>query len=193
MEIENVEIYGLNESIRAAKFPMSTDTLRLNTGITDGIRKLAQSAIGAGHDNWLNGVVVQFDATAPNKWWTEAQRYHFLDFVSSQSTMHRIAQFDLKSSYDEHTDPRMVEIMEELVRRYNETKEEEDYLCVLYSNPCGMLLTARMTTNYRQLKTIYRQRRFHRLPDWRVFCGWVESLPMSELITGEQKGEHNEY
>jgi len=48
-------------------------------------------------------------------------------------------------------------------------------------------LTARMTTNYRQLKTIYAQRRNHLLPDWQMFCDWIETLPYSELITGKKK------
>ena len=61
----------------------------------------------------------------------------------------------------------------------------ERYLQILYSNPCGFRLTARMTTNYRQLKTIYLQRRTHRLPEWRAFCAWIETLPYSEFITGK--------
>ena len=80
--------------------------------MTKGILALAQSAKGSGHDNWLGGVVVQFDLTFTVKAWTEAERYHFLDFVSSQSTMHRIARFDLRGQYDSHTDPRVVEIMD---------------------------------------------------------------------------------
>ena len=40
-----------------------------------------------------------------------------------------------------------------------------------------------MTTNYRQLKTIYCQRRTHRLPEWRVFCEWIETLPYADFIT----------
>ena len=59
------------------------------------------------------------------------------------------------------------------------------YLEILYSNPCGFILTARMTTNYRQLKTIYAQRKNHRLPEWRELCKWIETLPYAkELITG---------
>ena len=57
------------------------------------------------------------------------------------------------------------------------------YLEILYSNPAGFRMTARMTTNYRQLKTIYRQRKTHRLPEWRAFCEWIETLPNSEFIT----------
>ena len=181
--VSNAAVYGLEESIVRAKFPMATDVAALNSDMTKGILALAQSTKGSGHDNWLNGVVVQFDLTFTVKAWTEAERYHFLDFVSSQSTMHRIARFDLDNQYDPHTDPRVVEIMKELVAKYNETQDPEDYLRLLMTNPCGFKLTAGMTTNYRQLKTIYAQRRTHRLPEWRQFCAWVETLPYAaELI-----------
>ena len=183
--ITNTKVYGLDESIIRAKYPMSVDISTLNSDVTKGILALAGCEKGTGHDNWLNGVVVQFDLTYTVKAWTEAERSHFLDFVSSQSTMHRIAQFDLDKQYDEHTDPRIIAIVKELADKYNETKDPEDYLRLLMSNPCGFQLTAGMTTNYRQLKTIYAQRRTHRLPEWREFCAWIETLPYAkEFITG---------
>ena len=101
MKIENVQVYGLNESIRRAKFPMSIDTSSLNSDLTKGIEALAKSKQGEGHDQWLTGVVVQFDLTFTIKAWTEAERYHFLDFVSSQSTMHRVSQMDVRNQCNE--------------------------------------------------------------------------------------------
>lgn len=99
--------------------------------------------------------------------------------------MHRITQFDLENQYSPYTDARAIALMEELVETYNETKDPEDYLRCLYTNPCGFKLMAGMTTNYRQLKTIYGQRKNHRLPEWREFCKWIETLPMAnELICG---------
>jgi hypothetical protein len=56
------------------------------------------------------------------------------------------------------------------------------YLEILYTNPAGFTLTARMTTNYRCLKNIYIQRKNHRLPEWRAFCKWIESLPYFEEL-----------
>lgn len=181
--ITNTKVYGLDESIKRAKYPMAVNVYDLNMDITKGIVALATSQKGEGHDNWLNGVVVQFDLEYTVKAWTEAERYHFLDFVSSQSTMHRIARFDLDNQYSEYTDKRTIEVVKELVAKYNETKDPEDYLRILYSNPCGFKLIAGMTTNYRQLKTIYAQRKNHRLPEWREFCKWIETLPKSRLIT----------
>jgi len=186
--VHNAEVYGLEESIRAAKFPMAVDVSKITTELTPGIKALAQSPIGEGHDNALLGIVVQFDLTATNKFWVEMERYHFADIISSQSTMHRITKFDLDKSYISYVDPRMIEIMKEKIAEYNDSSPDRKqylYLGILYSNPAGFRLTARMTTNYRQLKTIYRQRKEHRLPEWKCLCRWIESLPMSELITGE--------
>lgn len=189
--VSNAQVYGLEESIKRAKYPMAVNTEALNSEVTNGIKKLAQCAKGTGHDQFLTGIIVQFDLTFTVKVWTEAERYSFLDFISSQSTMHRITKFDLDKAYIDYVDPRMIEIMKEKVAFYNGIPEDlsatraEAYLKVLYSNPCGMKLTAGMTTNYRQLKTIYAQRKTHRLPEWRAFCDWIETLPMAqELIIG---------
>ena len=154
----------------------------------------------------LTGIIAQFDLTFSNKAWVEAERYHFFDFVSSQSTMHRITKFDLDKAYNEYVDKRIVDIMKEKVDAYNSLcdstqvfanieginediaeKKKRMYLEILYSNPAGFELTAGMTTNYRQLKTIYAQRKDHRLPEWREFCRWIETLPHSELIIGEKE------
>ena len=202
--VSNAKVYGLEDSIRRAKFPMSVNINTLSTEITPGIKKLAQAERGSGHDNWLKGVVVQFDLTFTNKAWPEAERYHWFDFVSSQSTMHRITKFDLDKAYIDYVDKRIIDIMKEKVEAYNnlcsqplpascteldalEESKKEKYLEILYSNPAGFRLTAGMTTNYLQLKTIYAQRKNHRLPEWRYFCKWIETLPMSELITGGSK------
>lgn len=187
--VSNVSVFGMENAVRGSKFPMAVDLEELNGEITNRTNSLATSERGSGHDNFLNGIIVQFDLTFTVKAWTEAERYHFFDFISSQSTMHRISKFDLDDKYSEYTDKRMIAIMNELKDRYNETQNPEDYLRLLYSNPCGFKLTAAMTTNYRQLKTIYAQRKNHRLPEWRSFCAWIETLPHSEWITGKKVEE----
>ena len=177
MIVSEVEVYGLKNSVKASKYPMSVDIESLDGGMTERVKSLGRAMPGSGHDQFLTGIIVQFDLKFTVKAWTEAERYHFFDFVSSQSTMHRITEFDLDDAYIEYVDPRMIEIMKEKVDAYKADPSMENYLKVLYSNPTGFRLTARMTTNYRQLKTIYHQRRYHRLPEWRDFCSWIESLP----------------
>lgn len=185
--VTNDMVYGIEYTFKASKYPMSVDPDSLNCEYTDTIQKLGRSRKGEGHDNFLCGIVVQFDLTFTVKAWTEAERYHFFEIVSSQSTMHRITKFDLDEAYIEYVDERIVDIMKEKVADYNACEDDElrkqKYLEILYSNPCGMKLTARITTNYRQLKTIYAQRRTHRLPEWQAFCKWIEKLPYANLIT----------
>lgn len=113
--------------------------------------------------------------------------------------MHRITKFNLNIQYNEYVDKRIVKIMKSKVKEYNllvdtyesvkntATKEYLDelnnrltnlYLEILYSNPAGFILTARITTNYRCIKNIYGQRYNHRLPEWREFCEYMkENLP----------------
>ena len=192
--IKKVKVFGLDDSIRASKFPKATDIEKCSSTITNKTKALGIADTGSGHDNFLKGIIVQFDLTFTIKAWTEAERYHFFEFVSSQSTMHCITKFDIPSQCSEYVDPRIISILQEKVDFYNKIEDKttdeakEAYLDVLYNVPVGFKLTARMSTNYQQLKTIYYQRRNHRLPEWKAFCKWIESLPeFKSLILGEDK------
>ena len=188
--VSKAVVYGLNESIARAKYPMSVNIENLNDDLSPGIIALAKSGTGEAHDQFLTGITVQFDLTFSNKAWVEAERYRFLYFISSQSTIHRMAKFNLETSYNEYVDKRIITLMQDILAEYNaetdEKKKKELYLKLLYSNPSGFKITAGMTTNYRQLKTIYKQRKNHKLPEWRAFCKWMETLPLSEFITGAE-------
>ena len=188
--ISNVEVYGLKQSIKRAKYPKSVDISLLNDDLTNGIKALGNSDKGEGHDNFLNGIIVQFDLTFTIKAWTEEERYHFIDFISSQSTMHCVAKFDIEKQCISYVTQNTINEVNRLKNIYNENQTLENYLTLLYNIPVGFKLTAGMTTNYRQLKTIYSQRKTHRLPEWREFCAWIETLPMfKELCLG---GDSNE-
>ena len=210
--VSNVKIYDLEESIIASGYPMRTTAEMREVEDKDLRRgnKLVEATLGGNtaHHQFLTGIRVNFDMTFTNKGWVEAERYRFLEFVSSQSTMHRITKFDLDTAYVEYVDPRIIEIMKEKVSDYNqinsiklkdkelEKKREsllaELYLKILYSNPAGFKITARMTTNYRCLRNIYIQRRNHRLPEWRAFCKWIETLPYADIFLtniGEDEDE----
>mgnify|MGYP001622892318 FL=1 len=200
--ISNLNIFGIADSMWASGYPMSTEIGDLDEpsqsltyyclykyykdsqdkaiqNAAARAERLGRSPLGSGHDNYLNGIVAQFDLTFTIKAWTEAERYHFFDFVSSQSTMHRLQKMDVAESCIKYVDGRVTDVVEELVRKYNENPTLENRLKMLYSCPTGLKLTARMTTNYRQLKTIYHQRKNHTLPEWRRFCQQlVDEFPM---------------
>lgn len=176
-KVELIGIYGLEHSVKGSKFPMSTDVSLLNDEITTTVDKLASSPIGSGHDNFLNGITVIFDLTFSNKAWVEAERYTFLNFISSQSTMHKISQFDIRNTCNKYVTETTLTECEKLLYAYKLNPTPQNYLRLLYNIPSGFELTARMTTNYRCLKNIYNQRRNHRLPDWQIFCDWCETLP----------------
>ena len=40
--------------------------------------------------------------------------------------------------------------------------------------------------NYEVLANMYKSRKNHKLDEWRQFCRWIEALPFSFLITGEE-------
>ena len=198
-KITNTEVYGLERAIRTAKYPKAVDIDRLNADLTPGIKACLTCPTGEGHDNALKGIIVQFDLTFSNKAWVEAERYHFLDFISSQSTMHKLNKFKIADQCNVYVDQRVIDVLQELVDEYNGLLERQKNgenvsieaiktarLKMLYNTPSGFELTAGMTTNYQQLKTIYQQRRHHALPDWQVFCDWIETLPRFMELTQKE-------
>ncbi len=188
--VSNVRVYGLDEAIRAAKYPKAVKLNGLTDELTKGIKACLNCPTGEGHDNALNGIIVQFDLTFSEKAWVELQRYHFIDFVSSCSTMHKLQNMNPKDCCNRYVDPRCIDILNKKINEYNRLiKARKDGISItddvvkearlemLYNIPSGFELTAAMTTNYRQLKTIYQQRRNHALPDWKCFCDFCEGLP----------------
>lgn len=183
--VNNVEVFGLERSFKESKYPMSVATEECRGEYTKTIERLAKSPKGSAHDNFLKGILVRFDLTFTVKAWTEAERYHWFEIVSSQSTMHRISEMNYDECMIEYVTENTVNEMKRLLETYNENPTSENYLMLLYNCPVGIKLTAGMSTNYQQLKTIYAQRKNHKLPEWRTFCECIKTLPYSELITGD--------
>ena len=193
MNISNWNVYNLENAIRASKYPMSSDVDKLNSDITDTVKKLGSQPRGSAHDNFLHGILVSFDLTCSNKMWVEFERYHFMDIVSGQSTMHRIARLlEGDAPFNDYVDPVIKHRVFEMAKEYNNNQTPENYLKLLYSIPSGLELTDHIVTNYGQLKTMWYQRHNHRLPEWRVFCDWILTLPRFCELTGIKEGEVNE-
>lgn len=74
-----------------------------------------------------------------------------------------------------------------LAKMFNETKEKKYWRAIIELLPMGFHLTANVMLNYEVLANMYHSRKNHKLDEWREFCKWIEALPYSELITGEEK------
>lgn len=196
--ITNIKIYDLPETLVASGYAMiegySEEAVKgevaqilldhMDDNLTENrhykrAMKLTKAPLNSGHVSWAKGVVVSMDITFTNKAWIELQRYHFIDIITSMSTMHRISKFELEEAFNEYTDPIIIHHLKYLQKDYNENPTKENYLKLLYSTPSGLQMTGRVTTNYLQLMNIYQQRRTHRLPEWRYFCQQLlEELPL---------------
>ena len=190
--IGKTEVYGLDFAIKASGNPMRTALERSVTNEKDFLRatKLGSCKSGEGHDNYLKGIVVEFDITAPLYWWKQAQRYHWFDFVSSQSTMHCLLKFDASTQCVSDTNKGILVILSRIKDEYNAIDDSEvekkkaKWRELVASTPCGFCLGATMVTNYQQLKTMYQQRKNHKLVEWHEFCKWCDQLPHFLELTG---------
>lgn len=189
--IKNTEVYGIEKAVKASGNPMRTVIQSSPCDEKDFLRanKLGSTRSGEGHDNFLKGILVQMDVTAPLYWWKQAQRYHWFDFVSSQSTMHCLLKFDPETQCVPETNKEILAIIRKLIEEYNaldneDPKKKAKWRELVASLPCGFCLGATMTTNYQQLKTMYNQRKAHKLQEWHVFCAWCDSLPHFKELTG---------
>lgn len=196
MKVSNVCVYGLTESIIASGYPMQTETddmMAVQTPIIKDINRakgLGNAKPGSGHDCYLKGVTVQFDLQVPEYIWRQLDRYHFIDYVSSQSKMHKIVEHDISSMCNKYVDDVVITNLEEWIEIFNdydnhepgwfEDSKEDIWNRIIANTPCGLMLTARMTTNYLQLKSIYAQRKTHKMQEWRYLTEWFKTLPMFE-------------
>lgn len=168
------------------------------------------------HDNALTGIRVSFDIYYPQYWTPEFQRYHFADIVTSSSKMHRLLKMDLDKACNKYVSKRQIQYVQVYINLYNHLLEEKEQNCfagykftlrdgavincddiedalytcwmIILSNcPLGLELFMRVSTNYKQLQTIYWQRKNHKLKeDWGPFCKMIEELPyFNELILGK--------
>lgn len=208
LEIKNTEVYGLKDSVIKSKYPKLVGT----PGGIDGItmndikrgKRLGQVPSGSGHDCFLKGIIVQFDMKYSHYLSIQMQRYHWFDFVSSQSKMHKITNMKVDDQCNKYVTQTTVNMLQNLIDIYNGMGIDEEvslksyglgeqlfnkyevFMIVISNTPLGFELWAGMTTNYLQLKTMYFQRKGEKCrEDWDYFCDWCENLPMfKSLVLG---------
>jgi len=208
LEITNIKVYDLKESVIASGNAMRLEPVEytdeeFNKGIKR-MKKLVQASKTTDvhcHDNALTGIRVSFDIKYPQYWSMEFQRYHFADIVTSSSKMHRLLKMDIDKACNEYVTQETKDNLKAYIKDYNDTVSLYEHsvnmenarnavykawMKVISNCPMGLELFMRVSTNYKQLQTIYHQRKNHKLKEWHTFCKMIESLPyFKELILGE--------
>ena len=190
LQIDNWKVYDLKESVIACRNAMRITPAQItdeefNASMSRAIM-LANSPSGSGHQTFLSGIRVSFDIKYPNYISPELQRYHWIDIVSSSSKMHRLSSMDMDTCFNKYVTDESKEQMKRLVKKFNDTKSYEDFMVMLSNCPQGIELFMRVSTNYLQLRTLYRQRKTHKLKeDYGAVCEFIEKLPYAnEFIIG---------
>lgn len=191
VEIFNVKVYDLKESIIACRNAMRTDIPEytdeeFEKGL-ERAKKLVNTSTNSGHQTFLSGIRVSFDLKYPNYFSPELQRYHFFDIVTSSSKMHKLMDMDIDLCFNKYVTEENKELMRKYVAAYKENKTYENFMTMLSNCPQGIELFMRCSTNYLQLKNIRFQRQGHKLKeDWGAFCNFIDNLPYAkELILGK--------
>jgi hypothetical protein len=180
--------------------------------------KLGSSPVGSAHDHYLLGIHVQFDIKYPQYWTIESERYHNFEIISSQSKMHRLTMMgkddDFEGMFNRYVDDDIIAFVKSFIDDYNNftsLKQQEDgcyytgigdrltrkdfeegkyhlFMKCISNLPMGFEMWMTCDLTYLQLKTIYLQRKNHKLKeDWGAFCQWCESLPyFKSLVLGEK-------
>ena len=215
IKITNTNVYNLAESIVASGFPMLTKDPTddwnyqvecvkeyLNTRNEnyseksaigkkhfDRALKLGASKIGSGHSCYLKGVLVTCNITADKVFWSQWQRYHYNDIISSMSFMHRLSKLDINEG---EFDTVIIKRFKEMIEYYNTyefespTKKAEYFEWLISNAPSGIELTAHIYTNYLQLLSQYIQRKTHKRESWSIkFINWCDGLSNFKELTGE--------
>ena len=198
IKIENVDVYGWEAAIRGARNPMNSwhlmDSCYNNGEFEIGekdydlLRRL--TIAGPEHRKWNRMVTVTMDITAPLYFFKEWDTYKVATVANSCSTMHKIQakEFELDDFSHEHLiSLRLLnDTIDELNYYrdiYNKTKDKKYWWQMIQNLPSSYNQKRTVHLNYETLGAMYRQRKHHKLTEWREFCSMIERLPYSEFIT----------
>ena len=215
LEISHICVYDLKESVIACRNAMRLTQPEYTEEEFEKSLERAKKLVQASkndprvkcHDNFLTGIRVSFDMKYTQYITKQFQRYHWFDYVSSSSLMHKLIKMDADKACNRYVSQESIDVLNRDIKRYNDIAAWEDfngatfilrdgtelitqnksealywaYMKCISDCPMGVELFVRVSTNYKQLQTIYYQRRNHKLKeDWGEFCKFVENLPYAK-------------
>ena len=181
-----------SDSIHAFDEGIMDEIFVIGNNDLDLMKRLAKA--GTDHRKFMRMIVVYVDVIAPLYWWKEADTYKVGTVRNSCSTMHKITEkeFTLDDFSHEHLDDYSLKYMIDIIRALNvsremflDTKSKKDWYQLIQLLPSSYNQRATLMLNYEVLANMYHSRKNHKLDEWHIFCDWIETLPYSELITGE--------
>lgn len=110
--------------------------------------------------------------------------------------MHKIhaKKFIIDDFSYEHLGPTSVKILSMVIKCMNDYREEflkdkekHNWWQMIQLLPSSYNQRRTVMLNYEVLVGIYCWRKEHKLDEWREFCQWIEQLPYSEIIVGEEE------
>lgn len=201
--IEDTEVFGWRAAIRGVRNAKNSwsrsDTVfypDLDIGPRD-LRLLTSLSKGRGSDRkYLRCITIYTDIVAMQPWWQEFDTYKVGTVRNSCSKMHKIHDKQFSGhdfthdgidevDYAKDAFISIVATCERLRQDYKATGEYRYWRALIELLPEGYCMRATVKLNYEVLRAMYHDRKFHKLTEWREFCKWIESLPYSELITGQ--------
>lgn len=197
IRIDNLEIYGIESAMRGMRNPMNSWHLNDTTDIYigDNDLKLLQQLAKAGSDHRkvLRQMFISCDITAPLYWWKEFDTYKIGVTANSQSTMHKLCSRPLTvhdfSFEDMHEDEFIVNIvldnLNARIRDYKEDMKQNKGLwrTIIQLLPSAYNQTRTVTMNYENVLNMYKQRKNHKLSEWREFCEYMyDNLDYCKLL-----------
>lgn len=191
IKIFNVQVSkdNIREALIRATYPMAElvneDMSRDRRTIEDLLRlgkNLGSSPIGHGDDKYLRQIHVDYDMLSPRYFQAQHDTYGVFTVKNSQSTMHKGKKLDYDLLANAYVDPFILARFKVIVKEFEKDPTTRNLQRVKSNLPEGIRLAAGYSTSYAQLKTIYYQRRTHRLPEWQEFCDWIETLPYAREL-----------
>ena len=205
--IERTQVMNLENAIRGARNPMNSWNRMDSYYNEDGVFVLGENDLslavrlaraGSDHRKFFRQIFVSADITGPIYWWKEFDTYKVGTAANSTSTMHKIHSrpFEASDFSCEKMNPEaratldfVIERLEALRLRYNETKDKEYWYSIIQLLPSSYNQMRTCTMNYENLVNIYYARRNHKLDEWHEVCAWIRTLPYAaELICCREDG-----
>ena len=148
---------------------------------------------GSEHRKFLRMIHVQAEVKAPRYWILELATYKIGTTMNSSSTMHLLTKRhltadDFSNCFDRVVMQDLIVEINELIDIYNdktlcEYDRDEYFMEIKQLLPESFMQKFVWDADYETLINIYRQRKNHRLQEWRDFSRWIESLPyMKEFL-----------